>query len=291
MRTEFAVDDIEIHRIVEQEQGFTPIREFLPTLTAELLEENRGWLEPAGLDPATGKIKLCFQSYVVKTPHHTVLVDSCIGNDKTRPLREAWHRKSDDAYMRALKAAGLSVADIDVVMCTHLHADHVGWNTRLENGRWVPTFPNARYLFSRKEYEHWAAEHAKTPIDAIADSVLPIVEAKKAELVASEHALDDHFRLMPTPGHTPDHFAVAVGRRGDRAVFTGDLIHSPLQGRYPELVMRVDYEPKQAAATRRRFLERYCDTDTLCCTAHFPSPSVGHIKRWGGGFRCEPIAD
>jgi glyoxylase-like metal-dependent hydrolase (beta-lactamase superfamily II) len=121
--------------------------------------------------------------------------------------------------------------------------------------------------------------------------VLPIVEAKKADLVSSEHALDDHVRLMPTPGHTPDHFAVCLGRRGDAAVLTGDLIHSPLQARYPELVMRVDYDPEQASATRRRFLERYCDTSTVCCTMHFPSPSVGHIKRWDDGFRCDPIAD
>jgi len=228
---------------------------------------------------------------VVKTPHHTVLVDSCIGNDKIRPTREAWNRKTDDHYMRALAAAGVSVADVDFVMCTHLHADHVGWNTRLENGRWVPTFPNARYLFSRKEYAYWAEEHAKNRIEAIADSVLPIVEAKKADLVSSEHALDDHIRLMPTPGHTPDHFAVCIGRGGDGAVLTGDLIHSPLQARYPELTMRVDYDPKQAAATRRSFLERYCETETLCCTMHFPSPSVGHVKRWGDGFRCEPLAD
>ncbi len=291
MRTSFSVDDMTIHRIVEQEQGFTPVLEFLPGLSRELLDENRPWMEPAALDPATDKLVLCFQSYVVQTPHHTVLVDSCIGNDKIRPTREAWNKKTDDHYMHALAAAGVSVDDIDCVMCTHLHADHVGWNTRLNNGRWVPTFPNARYLFSRKEYDYWSEEHAKNHIDAIADSVLPIVEAKRADLVNSEYALDDHVRLTPTPGHTPDHFAVCVGRRGDAAVLTGDLIHSPLQAKYPELTMRVDYDPEQAKATRRRFLERYCDTSTLCCTMHFPSPSVGHVKRWGDGFRCEPIAN
>ena len=290
MRTSFNVNDMTIHRIVEQEQGFTPVLEFLPGLSRELLDENRSWMEPVALDPENDKLVLCFQSYVVKTPHHTVLVDSCIGNDKIRPTREAWNKKNDDHYMRALAAAGVSVEDIDYVMCTHPHADHVGWNTRMQNGRWVPTFPKARYLFSRKEYDYWAGEHAKNRIDAIEDSVLPIVEAKKADLVSSEHALDDHVRLMPTPGHTPDHFAVCVGRGGDAAVLTGDLIHSPLQARYPELVMRVDYDPSQAAATRRNFLERYCDTGTLCCTMHFPSPSVGHIKRWGDGFRCEAVA-
>ncbi len=290
MRTSFTVNDMTIHRLVEQEAGFTPVLEFLPGLSPELLDENRSWLEPAALDPATDKLVLCFQSYLVKTPHHTVLVDSCIGNDKTRPTREAWNRKNDDYFMRALAAAGVTVDDIDFVMCTHLHADHVGWNTRLDNGRWVPTFPNARYLFSKREHDYWAEQHARTPIDAIADSVLPIVEAKRADLVTSDHALDDHVRLLPTPGHTPDHFAVCLGRGGDQAVLTGDLIHSPLQARYPELAMRVDYDQKQASATRRGFLERYCDTATLCCTMHFPSPSVGHIKRWGDGFRHEPVA-
>jgi glyoxylase-like metal-dependent hydrolase (beta-lactamase superfamily II) len=192
--------------------------------------------------------------------------------------------------MQGLKAAGVAPEDIDFVMCTHLHADHVGWNTRLDNGRWVPTFPNARYLFSRREYDYWAEEHKKNPIDAFGDSVLPVVSANKAEFVTSEHGLDDHVRLAPTPGHTPDHFAVCLGRRGEAAVMTGDLIHSPLQARYPELAMRVDYDAKQAAATRRNFLERYCDTATLCCTMHFPSPSVGHIKRWGDGFRLDVMA-
>lgn len=288
MRTSFAVNDMTIHRIVDQEAGFTPIREFLPTLSAELLVENRAWLAPTALDREDRAV-LCFQSYVLKTPHHTILVDACIGNDKTFPLRPTWNKKNDGTWMTALKAAGVGVDDIDFVMCTHLHGDHVGWNTRLENGRWVPTFPNARYLFSKKEYEYWQGVDRETPLDPMRESVLPVIEAKKAELVTSDHMLDDHVRLLPTPGHTPDHFAVCAGRGGDRAVFTGDLVHSPIQARYPELVMRVDYDQNQASDTRRRFFERYCDTDTLCCTMHFPSPSVGHVRRWGDGFRLEAL--
>ncbi|MGZ5700600.1 MAG: MBL fold metallo-hydrolase [Burkholderiales bacterium] len=190
-------------------------------------------------------------------------------------------------WMNALKAAGLGVEDIDFVMCSHLHGDHVGWNTRMENGRWVPTFPKARYLFSKKEYAYWSEIHQKTPLNQIADSVLPIIEANRAELVTSDHELNDHIRLAPTPGHTPDHFAVCAGKGGDKAVFTGDLIHSPMQARYPELVMRVDTDRDQGVRTRRAFFEPYCDTDTLCCTMHFPSPSVGYIKRWDNGFKLE----
>ena len=236
---DFSVNDMTIHRIIEQEQGFTPILEFLPSLTQETLEENLSWLAPAGYDETTGNVVLCFQSYIVQTPHHNILVDACIGNHKTFPLRPTWNGKSDETWMRALAAANLTVEDIDFVMCTHMHGDHVGWNTRLENGRWVPTFPNARYLFSKKEYEYWAEIHEKTPLDPISESVLPVIEAGRADLVTSDHALNDHIRLFPTPGHTPDHFAVSAGKGGDAAVFTGDLIHSPIQARYPELIMRV----------------------------------------------------
>jgi glyoxylase-like metal-dependent hydrolase (beta-lactamase superfamily II) len=290
MGTSFSVGGLTVDRIVEMEQPYVEPSAFFPSIAPGLIDENRSWLEGFGLDAATGKLVLCFQSYVVRTPHHIVLIDSCIGNDKDRPGRPLWHKKTDPTFMRRLAAVGLSVEDIDVVMCTHLHLDHVGWNTRLENGRWVPTFPKARYLFSKIEYDYWAAEHQKTPSECIADSVIPIVEAKRAEFIRSDFGLDDHVTLLPTPGHTPDHFAVCLGRGGMDAVVTGDLIHSPIQMRYPELASRPDYDPKQAGATRRSFMERYCDTKTLCCTAHFPSPSVGHVTRWGDGFRFNPVA-
>jgi glyoxylase-like metal-dependent hydrolase (beta-lactamase superfamily II) len=278
-----------IHRIIELEGPYRPAREFLPNLTPEILDESRAWMQPDALD-AEDRLILCMQSYVVQTPHHTILVDSCVGNDKDRPQHPRFHQKSDTRWMDALAAVGLTVEDIDVVLCTHLHVDHVGWNTRLENGRWVPTFPKARYLFSGKELDFWTARNAQDPIPWIEDSVLPIVAAKRAELVTSDHALGDHLRLMPTPGHTPDHFAVQLGRRATEAVITGDLLHSPLQARYPDLRMRIDHDPAQAVATRRSFLERYCDTSTLCCFAHFPSPSKGYVRRWGDGFRCDYVA-
>jgi glyoxylase-like metal-dependent hydrolase (beta-lactamase superfamily II) len=284
----FKAGDMTVHRIVEMECGFTPALEFLPTLTPALLAENRSWLAPAGLD-ANDNLVLCFQSYVVRTGRHTILVDSCVGNDKDRAARPLWHQKKDDAFMKGLAAANLTVNDIDFVMCTHLHVDHVGWNTRLENGRWVPTFPKARYLFSKTELDYWLAENDKAALPPIVDSVIPIIEAKRCDLITSDHALDDLVSLIPTPGHTIDHYAVRLGRGGKDAVITGDLIHTPLQARYPDLSMRVDYDPAQGTATRRKFLETYCDTNTLCCFAHFPSPSRGYVKRWGEGFRCEYV--
>ena len=197
--------------------------------------------------------------------------------------------KTDDTYMRGLKAAGISVEDIDFVMCTHLHVDHVGWNTRLEGGRWVPTFPNARYIFGKTEYDYWAAQHAKAEVPPFGDSVLPVVEAKRADIVGNDFAIGDHVRILPTPGHTPGHVAFTFGKARDDAVFVGDIMHTPLQLQHPELSPKFDVDPVQAAVTRKSFLERYCDTDTLCCTAHFPSPSTGKIRRKGNGFaarRC-----
>jgi glyoxylase-like metal-dependent hydrolase (beta-lactamase superfamily II) len=192
--------------------------------------------------------------------------------------------------MRALAAAGFSVGDIDFVMCTHLHTDHVGWNTRLENGRWVPTFPNARYVFGKSEFDYWHEQNAKAELPPFIDSVLPIVEADKAEIVRNDYAIGDHVRILPTPGHTPGHVAFTFGRGKDDAVMCGDLMHTPLQARYPELSVKFDVDPSQAAVERRNLLERYCDTDTLCCTAHFPSPSTGKIRSWGTGFSCEAVA-
>jgi glyoxylase-like metal-dependent hydrolase (beta-lactamase superfamily II) len=289
MTTKFSIGAIRVDRIIEGEYPFSHAQEFLPTLDDATLAANRGWMRAAGALDERDWLVLCIQSYVLRTPHHTILVDSCVGNHKPRPTRPIWNMKTDDTWMRALAAAGLTVEDIDLVMCTHLHVDHVGWNTRLENGRWVPTFPKARYLFAAKEYAYWEAENAKAPVLPFTDSVLPIVEAGRHELVSSAHALDDHIRLMPTPGHTPDHFAVVVGKGRDEAVITGDLIHTPLQARIPELSMRADVDPAQSAATRRGFLERYCDTATVCCTAHFPSPSRVRVKRAGSGFNCETV--
>jgi len=289
MTMTFKVGDMTVHRIIEMEYGFTPALEFLPKLTPEVLAESRSWMKnPLALD-AEDRLVLCFQAYIVRTGRHTILVDSCVGNDKDRLTRPMWHMKKDNIFMQGLADIGLSVNDIDFVLCTHLHVDHVGWNTRLEDGRWVPTFPNARYLFSKTELDFWLAENEKTTLPQIADSVIPIVEAKRCDLVASDYALNDLVSLIPTPGHTIDHYAVTLGKGGRDAVFTGDLIHTPLQAKYPELAMRIDYDPVQSVATRRKFLETYCDTNTQCCFAHFPSPSRGYIKRWGDGYKCEYI--
>jgi len=261
---------------------------FFPETPPEAWDPYRAGLIPDGMDPETGLLRLYMQSYIVRTRHHTLLIDSCVGNDKDRPNRPAWHMKSDDTYLKALAAHGLAPEDIDFVLCTHLHGDHVGWNTRLEDGRWVPTFPNARYVFSEKEVEAWRdnpdPRFARAPLE---DSVLPIIEAGRAELVRNDHALDDEVWLEPTPGHTPDHVAIRLGGRSSGAVMSGDLMHCPVQCHHPEWSAWPDWDPALAKQTRRAFLERYCETDILVCTAHFPLPSAGRVARDGDAFRFE----
>ncbi|MBV9461373.1 MAG: MBL fold metallo-hydrolase [Bradyrhizobium sp.] len=284
MSQELVIGDLTIHRIIEQQTPFMSFRDMLPDLTAEVLAENMAWLKEGDAIGGNEEAIFCFQSYVVRTPDHVILIDSAIGNDKPRH-RPLWNMQKSERYLKTLKAAGFSVADIDYVMCTHLHPDHVGWNTRLENNRWVPTFPNAKYVFGKSEFESWERKNAETPVAPIVDSVLPIVEAGRADLVDSTFTIGDHVRVMATPGHTKGHNAYIFGRGKDAVVFSGDLMHSPLQVRYPEFSPKFDFDRQAAAATRRAFLERYCDTDTLICPIHFPWPRK--IREGRNGFAFE----
>ncbi|HVY00242.1 MAG TPA: MBL fold metallo-hydrolase [Pseudorhodoplanes sp.] len=286
MITKFKAGRTTIHRIVEQEAvAVFDMLKFFPGLTPELLAENSGWLKPRYVDEA-GRIVLCIQSYLVETPHHRILIDTCVGNHKPRPTRPFWNMMTSDRYERNLAAAGFGVEDIDFVMCTHLHVDHTGWNTRLENGRWVPTFPNARYLFADRELDYWMKRQTADPDSCpwVEDSVLPIVAAGRADIVKSSHQFDDLVMLVPTPGHTIDHFSVHVGKSGDDAFITGDMVHSPIQVRHPELAMMSDHDGAQGAETRRRIFGQFCGTPTRICTVHFASPSTGRIVRHGDAF-------
>jgi len=282
-----SVGGIEWHRIIESEEPDFDIRFLLPDANDDSLAPHCAWLEPRFLDPATGKVVMAMQSYVLRTRHRTILVDACVGNRKERRFHKPWAHRTQTRYLDNLAAIGLAPEDIDFVMCTHLHADHVGWNTRLVDGRWVPTFPNARYLFARTEYEHWIAVNKrgkKYSDGCIDDSVLPVVEAGLAETVADDYEFDDEIGFALTPGHTPGHVAIELDSRGERAVLSGDICHTPLQCREPGWSAVGCSDRAQSAATRRAFLERHCDTATLVMTAHFPSPSVGFVRPRGEAF-------
>lgn len=278
--------NLQIGRLLEQITPF-PARFFFPDTTDEDWAPHRHWLQPGAMDPQTGDLLFPMQSYIVQTSHHTILIDSCVGNDKERPTRPNWHLKNDSVYLDALAAHGFAPQDIDYVMCTHLHADHIGWNTRKVRDRWVPTFPNARYVFSRSEYEAWNTPHEKFSRVPYEDSVLPVVEAGQADLVDNDFALDDEVWLSPTPGHTPDHLAIHLASAGHSAVMSGDLMHSPIQCLYPEWSAWPDWDAAVAKRTRRRFLEQCCEDGTFVCTAHFPLPSAGRVVAEGDAFRFE----
>ena len=279
--------DVTIARVLEMNTPEFDPYEFFPETTLEDWEPHLHWLQPHAMDPISGKLVFPMQSYVVQSKHHTILIDSCVGNHKERPFLSKWHQKTDTTYIDNLAKLGLTPEDIDIVMCTHLHPDHVGWNTKLVDGRWVPTFPNAEYVFSRKEFDYWKEFNERRPLDHLIDSVLPIEAAGQAKLVANDHAVDDSVWLESTPGHTPDHFSVRLASAGSDAVFTGDMIHSPIQTHFPEWAARPDYKTDIAGATRRAFLEKYCDSGVLVCTMHFPLPSAGLIVSDGNAFRFE----
>jgi glyoxylase-like metal-dependent hydrolase (beta-lactamase superfamily II) len=283
---------IEISKITELPGLAMQAASLLPTITAEILADGRRWLGPRFIDPEAEIVYLSFHSYVVKTPRHNILVDTCCGNDKQRQSMPGWHLLNTP-YLQELAALSLRPEDIDIVLCTHLHADHVGWNTRLVDGRWVPTFPNARYVMGQHEYAHWHRLHGENPPAPVnrgsfADSVLPVVAAGQAMMVPSDFRVDvelgEGVWLEPSPGHSPGHVCVHVTGGGRHALLAGDAIHHPLQLTHPHLSIAADFDRAQAAATRRDILERYADTATLLLTAHFPEPTAGLIIRQGENF-------
>ena len=265
--------DIVINRILELEAPFMRPLEFFDEALPEVVEPHRHWLEPNALDPETGKMIMPVQSYLIRTRHHTILIDTCIGCRKTYDGVPEWKDRRDETWLHNLAIAGVRPGDIDYVFCTHLHVDHCGWNTRLMNGRWTPTFPNAKYILAADEYA--ACEADGTAV--FLENVLPVMEAGQAVLVDNDYALDDEVWLTPSPGHTAGHVSVNIASRGRNAVMTGDMMHSPIQLAHPGWSPNFDHDPVLSAETRKHFLDSHCETDTLVLTAHFPSPSVGLV--------------
>ena len=287
--TALTIGDVTVTRVVELDRSSFEIGAMLPESTPERIAAQRDWMGPELLDPVTGVHKACIQSYVLRTPWHTVVIDTCVGNDKPRNGVPAWHMRRG-TYLSDLAAAGVKPEDVDMVICTHLHVDHVGWNTRLEGGRWVPTFPRARYVIVREEFEFWKreGETGREEFGLIDDSVMPVVEAGMADLVASDHVIDDRLRLEPAPGHTPAHVCVRLTTPAGQAIFTGDMMHRPIQVAEPEWNSRFCDDAELARKTRRGFLERHTDADVIVLAAHFPV--AGRIVAPGGRARFQPLA-
>lgn len=282
--TTLNIGAVSITTVVETDGPTFDPAVLLPDWSEDAFAEQRDWLVPDHFDIESGMLKMPIQSFVIKTGHHTILVDGCFGNHKK--AGNPRFNMMDTAWLDRLSEAGVTPADIDFVMCTHLHPDHVGWNTQLEDGRWVPTFPNARYLFGETEWAHWetANNAADEPIPHLVESVLPIIAAGQSELVAWDHQIDDQAQLAPLPGHTPGHMGLILTSGGSEAILTGDMVHHPIQFHYPGWNSGFCNDPVMARETRRAFLERSAETDLLVGPAHFAAPTFGHVKRDGDAY-------
>ena len=272
---------VRVTRIVESETKL-PATNLFPQASLEAVAPHRAWLVPHFMDEED-QFRLSIHALLVDAPGLRVLVDTCIG-EHTLPGYEDLSENSAD-LREELAAAGVPLESVDVVLCTHLHFDHVGWNTVKVDGRWVPTFPNARYLFARAEWEHWNAAPGGGFVSTLESAVRPVVDAGLADLVETDHLLCDSLRLVPTPGHTPGHVALAIESEGSRALITGDCTHHPVQWAEPDWEMSADTDSAQAAVTRRALLDAHGDAETLIIGTHYAGPTAGHIVRGAGGWQ------
>jgi glyoxylase-like metal-dependent hydrolase (beta-lactamase superfamily II) len=283
MRT-FKVGDVEITRLVEVNNWEDDITMLFEDGTPDLVQ-TYPWLLPHYATP-DGKMMLSFQCFVMRVGDRKIMLDTCIGADREREFEVFSHMETN--FLADLAHAGFAPEDIDTVLCTHLHFDHVGWNTRLVDGAWVPTFPNARYLFGREEYEHWTMLNdtgGYHDLNHMADAVLPVVKAGLVDLIEPHHRICDEVSLIPTPGHTPGHVSIVIESRGERAVVTGDMMHHPIQFELPTRAGRFDMNIDRAAATRRGFIDDVANSDTYVIGSHFCDPTGGWVVRDDAGCR------
>jgi len=284
------IGETSVTRVYEQMGPGFPAQHLLPDWDPAILDEHAGWLSPNYYEAATGRFISSIHSWVIRTRHHTILVNTCCGNGKERPGFERFHML-DTPYLERLAAAGVRPEEVDYVLCTHLHVDHVGWNTKLLDGRWVPTFPNAKYVFSKVAHDHWdpARNAALAPAQAaiFLDSVLPVIEAGQAVETGMTDAIGDGLLIEPAPGHAPGHVILRLQSGGQEGVFLGDVMHHPVQVVRPEWSSRFCAEPRMAEQSRRRVLELCCETGARVFPAHLGAPHVGWVRREGDGFRFE----
>jgi len=276
------IGDVTVTRVVEIEAtgGMSRV---IPDAKRERLKEIP-WMYPHFADE-NGRMRGAIHALIVEAPDRTIMVDTCVGNDKERG-NPAWNQLQT-AFLDDMEKAGYVLDAIDTVLCTHLHIDHVGWNTMLVDGKWVPTFPKARYLIGQVEFAHWQADTDLDQVAVMADSVLPVFDANLVDLVETDHQITDEISLMPTVGHTPGHVSVMIRSNGEEAMITGDFIHHPCQFAHPEWSSSFDTDPAQSAQTRREVFDRYADTPTLIIGTHFATPTAGHLKRDGDAYRLD----
>jgi glyoxylase-like metal-dependent hydrolase (beta-lactamase superfamily II) len=290
--TTWTIGEVTVTRIEEQ-LGFAsrPPEQYLDGFERETLARHLEWLVPHHYSPAHDRLITSIHSWLSR---HTILLDSCAGNHKDRPGFPRMHQL-ETPFLDRLRGAGVAPDQIDIVLCTHLHADHVGWNTMLRDGRWVPTFPNARYLFSRTENDvgdprrNPAADADLLRGGAYRDSVLPVIEARQALLIDGEHAINDTMTIVPAPGHSRGHMAMWLANAAGRALFCGDMLHHALQVHAPHWNSKFCELPELARATRRRLLEQCAEYRALLFPGHFGAPHVARIRAAAAGFSLQLV--
>ena len=282
--SKWKIGDVTITKVVELEAtGGTKF--ILPQATPEAVAPYE-WMKPHFVDES-GRLRMSIHALVIETPSRRIIVDTCLGNDKEGRAVPGWN-KLQLPFLQQLAAAGYAPDKIDTVLCTHLHVDHVGWNTMLVDGKWVPTFPKARYLMGRAEFDYWRAQHDNAEQVAVfSDSVQPVFDAGLVDLVETDHKVCEEVSLTPTVGHTPGHVSIRIASKGEEALITGDFIHHPCQMARPDWAAEVDYDKAQSTATRREVFSRLAGTPTLVIGTHFATPTAGHIVRDGDAFRLD----
>jgi glyoxylase-like metal-dependent hydrolase (beta-lactamase superfamily II) len=281
------VGDARLDRVVDIPRFELAVGWLFPDADQAALAEHRSWLDPHFMSGEM--LALSIHSVVLRVAGRVILVDTCVGEHKPRPRQPAWNERRDTDYLARLAAIGIGPEQVDIVFCTHLHADHVGWNTRLRDGRWVPTFPNARYLIGRAELAYWQARLVTEPAEMVnhgsyADSVLPIVEAQRVDLVDSDHEVLDGLIVQPLPGHSPGQVGLLLRRQGQGCLLVGDAIHHPVQLVQPDWSSRLCSDPSQARETRHRFLNQVADRGDWLVPMHFMNVTGMRIRRLGDVF-------
>jgi glyoxylase-like metal-dependent hydrolase (beta-lactamase superfamily II) len=279
------IGDVKVTRVVEMEMPipYHPKNTFLKEATPEALSEMK-WLYPHFVSP-DGALTLSIHALAVEAPGLKLVVDTCIGNDRSRGILGG--EKLQTSFLEHMKEIGFGRDAVNAVVCTHLHVDHVGWNTMLDGGKWVPTFPKARYFIGREEYAHWKSVDAEEQKEILADSVQPIFDAGLAEEVEMTHRISPEIRLMPTTGHTPGHVSVVIESKGETAIITGDMMHHPCQIGRPDWTPPFDSDKDASRATRKAMLKDWADKPILVIGTHFATPTAGHVKKDGAGYRFE----
>ena len=285
-----------IHKVHEMDSP-VPLLSQLPGTTGEDMQRLLTWYDQpdeVNPDPEASFMTFSVHSWVIEIDGKRILIDTCCGNHKDRALPEVHQLDTD--YLGNLRRAGFEPGDIDMVMCTHLHFDHVGWNTRLDNGKWVPTCPNARYVFGRRDFEYFKTDPTGEELHnaAFVDSIVPVMEAGQGDIVdenaVAHREIGDGVWLEPAFGHSPGCCTVNAQADGPPGIFWGDVIHHPVQLIRHDLPFAFDTDGVAACNVRKATMERLADTDTLCFPAHFRRTSAGYVKRDGDAFRYEWLA-